>query len=404
MGNLAFLVLRDAVGLMQVVTDKRAHLEQLDSLSPESAVFIEGEVRNHAAAPGGVEVALTSLNVICMAEATCPVDINRDIKLASLTLSSMLDYRALTLRNPKVRAVFKIQAAICQAFRDFLTSERFTEIHSPKIVATGTEGGANLFKLDYFGIPAYLAQSPQFYKQLMIAVFERVFEVGPVFRAETHDTSRHLNEYTSLDLEMGFIESEDDVIALQIRLLHHIFQFLGQECRAEIELYGCTLPQVTDIPVITLADAFSILQRKGWSQTSGNHDLDPAAERLICQHLQAEAGSELIFIKHYPLSSRPFYTMPSADNTARSFDLLFRGLEITTGGQRIHRYGQLKEAITSRGMSPERFESYLDAFRFGMPPHGGLAIGLERLTKQLLDLPNVRLASAFPRDRHRLTP
>ncbi|MBZ0185581.1 MAG: aspartate--tRNA(Asn) ligase, partial [Candidatus Obscuribacterales bacterium] len=341
---------------------------------------------------------------------------SKDKKVDSLALTTLLDYRPITLRNRKVKAIFKIEAAITQAFRSFLTSQGFVEIHTPKIVATGTEGGAQLFALDYFGTQAYLAQSPQFYKQIMVGVFERVFETAFVYRAEEHDTTRHLNEYISLDFEMGFIESEADVIAMQVKLLKHIFAHIDQTCKEELSLYDGKVPVIKDeIPKITVEDALSLLQSKyGWKPAESAHlDLDPEAERLICSHFKKIEDSDLVYILHYPLSSRPFYTMPltsagangaSEKKKTASFDLLMNGLEITTGGQRIHQYEDLVAAIEARGLDPVDFDEYLQCFRFGMPPHGGLAIGLERLAKQLLGLKSVKQAALFPRDLHRLRP
>ena len=321
----------------------------------------------------------------------------------------MLDYRPLTLRSEKARAVFKIEAELCAGFREHLGLERFVEIHSPKIVSTGTEGGANLFSIDYFGKTAYLAQSPQFYKQIMVGVFERVFEIGPVYRAEQHDTTRHLNEYISMDFEMGFIESEQDLIKMQIGLLSHMLERVEERCARELALFEAVVPKIHTIPQLKLAEAIKLLESKlGWSGASS--DLDPEGERLLCQHFSETEGSEFVYITHYPLSVRPFYAMKAKEETpegeplSHSFDLLFRGLEVTTGGQRIHKFEQLTEAMQSRGLNPEAFTDYLQCFRYGMPPHGGLAIGLERLAKQLLGLPTVKLASLFPRDINRLSP
>jgi len=299
----------------------------------------------------------------------------------------------------------------------FLNSKGFTEIHSPKIVSTGTEGGAQLFKIDYFGTPAYLAQSPQFYKQIMVGVFERVFEIGPVYRAEEHDTTRHLNEYISMDFEMGFIESEQDLIAMQTGMLKHMFAVVREKCEAELALFGAQIPVLTQIPQISLAEAITLLEsttkwRAGKVSANSLPDLDPEAERLLTQHFCAAENSELVYVTKYPHDVRPFYAMPLQETLSdgrtmklsKSFDLLYRGLEITTGGQRIHNPTELKQSMTERGLDPAQFGDYLQCFRYGMPPHGGLAIGLERLTKQLLGLPTVKLAALFPRDINRLRP
>jgi nondiscriminating aspartyl-tRNA synthetase len=258
--------------------------------------------------------------------------------------------------------------------------------------------------VQYFERTAYLAQSPQFYKQMLVgAGFERVFEVGPVYRAEPHSTTRHLNEYISLDIEMGFIESEQDLLALEARLLRHMFARVRERCARELAIYGATVPDVPErIPQITFADAQKILRE----QFNKHTDLDPESERLLCRYAQEELGSELLFVTHYPKEKRPMYAMPDPENPAltRSFDLLYKGVEITTGGQRIHEYERLVESMRGRGLDPANFEFYLEVFKYGMPPHGGFAIGAERLTMQLLNLSNVREASFFPRDRTRLTP
>ncbi|MGH9548187.1 MAG: aspartate--tRNA(Asn) ligase, partial [Terriglobales bacterium] len=267
---------------------------------------------------------------------------------------------------------------------------------------------ANLFAIDYFGKKAFLAQSPQFYKQIMVGVFERVFEIGPVYRAEQHDTTRHLNEYISMDFEMGFVESEQDVIAMQTQLLKHMFSRLERECARELEYFQAQVPKFETIPQLQLAQAIELLRTKlGWSGAAG--DLDPEGERLLCQHFLETTGCDLVYITHYPLHVRPFYAMPAlaqdgAEPLSHSFDLLYRGLEITTGGQRIHGYDQLISSMRARGLDPAEFGDYLQCFKFAMPPHGGLAIGLERLAKQLLGLPTVKLTSLFPRDINRLTP
>lgn len=405
LGNIAFIQLRDRTGTAQIVVESPSLLQSIESLSLESAIECTGlVVQNNQQ----VEVQLRELTVLSSGHSLPPVEIGKQKKMESLSLNSMLEYRPLTLRSPWVRAIFKIEAAICSFFREFLEKEGFTEIHSPKIVATGTEGGANLFALEYFGKQAYLAQSPQFYKQAMVGVFERVYEIGPVYRAEEHDTSRHLNEYISLDLEIGFIKSEKDLIALKTRLIHHILERLSQECLAEFALFGLTIPAPSTIPSLTYEEACQLLQSKlGWKSESplAMPDIDPEGERLLYQHVLKEYNSEFVFLTAYPQEVRPFYAMPLEGTPyTRSFDLLFRGLEITTGGQRIHNYEMLVENMKLRGLNPETFTDYLQCFNYGMPPHGGMATGLERLAKQLLNLPNVKLASLFPRDRNRLGP
>ncbi|MBY0360062.1 MAG: aspartate--tRNA(Asn) ligase [Candidatus Obscuribacterales bacterium] len=402
LGALAFIILRDRNGFLQVVVNSSAVV-----LRPELPVVVSGLLQAHKTKPGEWELHAEEITPLSQACAALPVEISKEKRMEGLGLPALLDYRPLTLRNRAVRAIFKIEAEICRAFREFLVQEEFTEIHTPKIVATGTEGGAQLFALDYFGRQAYLAQSPQFYKQMMVAVFERVYEIGPVYRAEEHNTPRHLNEYLSMDIEMGFIENEQTLINLQTKLLAHIFAQLQENCAFELALYGCKVPTLTQIPQIKLADAHLLLRNKlGWQpREAESEDLDPEAERLLCSYFAQEEGCDLVYVTDYPWAVRPFYAMPAkAGKASHSFDLLFRGLEITTGGQRIHEYDQLLWSLETRGMKAEHFADYLQCFRYGMPPHGGLAIGLERLTKQLLGLSNVRQASLFPRDGNRISP
>jgi len=366
---------------------------------------------------------LTAITPLSPVTETCPIEIGKQSKIDGLAPQTLLDYRPLTLRNEKVRAIFKIEAEIVRAFRQYLDEQGFTEIHSSKLVSTGTEGGAQLFAVDYFGRRAYLAQSPQFYKQIMVGAFERVYEVGPVYRAEEHDTTRHLNEYISLDFEMGFIQSEQDVIRMQVACLGHIFAEVAGRCAKEFALYGITLPQIESIAQISLSEARELLIKQyNWRPESSVHDLDGEGERLLCSHFEKSEGLSMVYVTNYPHKIRPFYAMPCAngiqngagngvagDTTinepgSRSFDLLYGGLEITTGGQRIHEYAKLTESMKARGLNPEDFGDYLMAFKHGLPPHGGLAIGLERLAKQMLKLPSVKQTALFPRDINRLTP
>ena len=406
MGNLAFVVIRDMSGAVQLVAEEPEVLSVVRLATCETPVSAEGVI---VAKPNvqGFEIHLKELTLLSTSSPSLPVEIGKQSKVDGLALSTILDYRPLTLRSPKVRAIFKIEAVFCEAFREFLRERQFTEIHSPKIVATGTEGGAQLFKLNYFGREAFLAQSPQFYKQIMVGALERVFEVAPVYRAEEHDTTRHLNEYISMDVEMGFIESERDLTDLLNKLVRHMFERVSQSCPEELSLFGAKVPEVAVIPAVTLAEAVDIInsyQKKGGAEKT---DLDPEGEKIICEHFLKTENTDLVFITGYPLSVRPFYAMPlptEGEMSSRSFDLLFRGLEITTGGQRIHRHEELVAAIKGRGLDPEAFKDYLQCFQYGMPPHGGFAIGLERIAKQLLGLPTVKLAALFPRDINRMTP
>lgn len=402
LGQVAFMDVRDRSGIVQCVLEG----EWLDlSLTLESVVAVHGRAVPAAKAANGVEIHADRVEVLNRAASPLPFDLNK--KHLKVRLETMLDHRVLSLRHRKAHSIFTIQSALAGAFREYLTRDGFTQIFTPKIVASGTEGGSNLFPINYFEHTAYLAQSPQFYKQMMVgAGYERVFEIGPVYRAEEHNTSRHLNEYISLDAEVGFIRSEEELMVLEQELLKHMFDTVARQCEDEFNLLEVEpLATTADIPCMTVAEAHRILERK-YGKLSPKGDLDPEGERLLCQYVAENNQPGLVFLTRYPREIRPLYAMPAADEPelTASFDLLMGGLEITTGGQRIHELDQLIASIRCRGLNPELFDSYLELFRYGMPPHGGFAIGLERLTSRLLGLGNVREASAFPRDRNRLTP
>jgi nondiscriminating aspartyl-tRNA synthetase len=328
-------------------------------------------------------------------------------RAVNAALATQLDHAVTVNRHPTRRAVFRLAAAVMAAFRAYLNSQGFTEIQSPKFVASATESGANVFAVDYFGRKAYLAQSPQFYKQIMVGVFERVYEVAPVFRAEPHDTVRHLSEYVSLDVELGFIADHFTVMAVLRDLLAHIFATLAEQHAPDLELAGAALPAVpAAIPHIHFADAQAWIYHTHGVDVRGEPDLSPQDERWLGEWARQEHGSDFHFVWGYPMAKRPFYTHPDPARPAysNSFDLLFRGIELVTGGQRLHRYADYLAALAARGLSPEPFAGYLEAFRYGMPPHGGFAIGLERLLMQLTGAPNLRLTTLFPRDLNRLAP
>ena len=311
MGQLTFLLIRDQTGLVQVIVEKPALLETACRLSVETTVRIKGLVVLKPNSESAFELQALAIEQLSETAETLPIEISKPEKMKSLSLSAMLDYRPITLRSPQAKAIFKIEAVFCAAFREFLEANKFTEIHSPKIVSTGTEGGAQLFKVDYFGTTAYLAQSPQFYKQMMVGVFERVFEIGPVYRAEEHDTTRHLNEYISMDFEMGFIESEQDLITMQTNLLKHMFASVKERCREELALFKMEVPTIGSIPQIPLAEAIGLLESKyEWRAApvaeGALPDLDPEGERLLTQHFSASEGSELVYVTRYPHSVRPF--------------------------------------------------------------------------------------------------
>ena len=322
------------------------------------------------------------------------------------SLETRLSLRPVSLRNVRERAKFKIQEGIVRGFREFLSSQGFTEVHTPKIVSRGAEGGANVFKLNYFNKKAELGQSPQFYKQMMVGVFDRVFEVAPVFRAEKHNTTRHLNEYIGLDFEMGYIDSFEDVMAMETGFLKYTMELLKSEYKKELDMLGIDLPSISQIPHVRFAEAKQLISEKYNRKIRNPFDLEPEEEVLIGRYFKEEYDSDFVFVTHYPSKKRPFYAMDDPEDTSvtLSFDLLYKGLEITTGGQRIHDYQMILEKMEKRGMDPEDIKDYLMIFKYGMPPHGGLGIGLERLTMRLLDEQNVRETSLFPRDVTRLEP
>jgi len=322
------------------------------------------------------------------------------------SLEAKLEYRPISLRNIRERAIFKIQEGIARGFRDFMFSNHFTEVRTPKIVAGNAEGGANVFKLEYFGKKAFLAQSPQFYKQTMVGVYDRVFEVAPVFRAEKHNTTRHLNEYTSMDFELGYIDGFYDVMETEQEMLVSVFALLEKEYAKELKILQITLPDASRIPTVRFDEAKRLVSEKYDRKIKNPYDLEPEEEHLIGQYFKEEYDSDLVFVTHYPSKKRPFYAMDDPENEkfTLSFDLLFKGMEITTGGQRIHDYDEIAAKMTKRGMEIEDFYNYLMIFKHGMPPHGGAGIGLERLTMKLLDEANVRETTMFPRDVTRLEP
>ena len=322
-----------------------------------------------------------------------------------LNIDTYFDYMPLTLRTKEKQAIFKVQAVIIQAFREFLVSEEFTEVQAPKIIGEDAEGGAEVFSVDYFGNKAFLATSPQFYKQIMMGVFERVFMTGNVFRAEKHSTTRHLNEYTSLDFEMGFIQDHHDIMKMENRLLKFVMEKLKEKCAKEFALLKAEIPEVPDeIPFMKLREAQEILEKEYGEKCVGEPDLEPQHERELCEYAKKTFNSDFIFITHYPVEKRPMYTYEDENDKGftKSFDLLFRGVEITTGGQRIHKYEDLVKGIERKGLNPEKFSFYLQAFKYGMPKHGGIGMGLERLTAKLLGIQNVKEATLFPREINRI--
>lgn len=398
LGAVSFVVLRDRSGVVQVVYEGEA------PAGPENVIQVSGTVGENDKAPGGFEVKAGATRIVGPAGGDQPISVSGDVD--SFGIDTLLDNRIMSLRMPKVRAIFELQSVITHLFADYLRGQDFTEIKTSKLIGSGTEGGTGLFEVEYFDDRVYLAQSPQFYKQAMVASgLERVFEIGCAYRAEKHDTPRHLNEYVSLDVEMGFIDSIDDLMDLEIGILSHICDGVkrDQKASAALELWGADVPSAEALhrtPRIDYDEAKKIATDRVGKRL---FELNPEAERVLCEWAVEEHGVEAVFVTGYPRKKRPFYTWPDGRSTA-SFDLLFRGLEITTGGKRIHDYSMLLEALPKFGMKPEDLPDYLSIFKYGCPPHGGFAIGLERLTQKFLGLDNIKAASLFPRDRKRVRP
>ncbi len=411
MGKIVFIDLEDRTGILQVVMVpselNETSLAVLDTLRPQFVLAITGIVNkrgekqlNPEMATGTVEVLAKSFEILAEAE-TLPYDLNN----SEIGMDILLDNLPLNLRRDDEKAIFKIQETLIHAFREHLKSEDFTEFQSPKLVGSAMEGGANFFKLDYFGYKACLAQSPQFYKQIMAGVYERVFATGNVYRAEEHDTNRHINEYTSLDFEMAYIEDHKDVMAMVEGVLKNMFKRVGEKNAKELELMKATLPLLPEkFPVVKLKEAQQIIKDNYNDDCTNEPDLEPHQERFLGEYAKKTWNSDFIFVTHYPVEKRPMYTYEDENDLGftKSFDCLFRGQEIVTGGQRVHSYERLKANIKKRGMDVNEFEFYLSAFKYGMPPHGGIGMGLERVTGQLLGLTNIKQATLFPRDQARI--
>ncbi|MFJ2081796.1 aspartate--tRNA(Asn) ligase [Micromonospora chokoriensis] len=398
--SVAFLIVRDAAGLAQVVVTDPAVRADLERLTEETVVEVTATVTANDTAPAGVELTDPAVRPLGPPAVPPPFDLYRPALTASLP--TQLDNAPTALRHPTRSSALRISAAAVAGFRATLDAQRFVEIHTPKVVSSSTESGANVFALDWFGGPAYLAQSPQFYKQLMVGVFERVYEVGPVFRAEPHDTVRHLAQYTSLDAELGFVADHRDVMRVLRDTVAGMLDTVGERAAGALTTLGVDVPVVpAEIPAVHFTEALAIA-----GAPADEPDLAPAHERALGEWARREHGSDFLFVTGYPMAKRPFYTHPDPARPAYSngFDLLFRGLELVTGGQRLHRHADYLAALAARGEPTEPYAGYLDAFRHGMPPHGGFAIGLERFVARLVGAANIREVTAFPRDLHRLTP
>ncbi|MCP4963263.1 MAG: aspartate--tRNA(Asn) ligase [Actinomycetia bacterium] len=403
LAKVSFLLVRDRVGIAQVVAINNDVRAAVSELVAETVVEVTGDVIASDQAPSGVEIVDPEVTVLSSSGDVPPFELRRP-KL-SAQLPTLLDHAAVALRHPLRRATAGLAAALVGGFRNTLDGLGFTEIHTPKVVASATESGANVFPIDWFGDRAFLAQSPQFYKQIMVGVFEHVYEVGPVFRAEPHDTARHLAQYLSLDAETGFIGDHTDVMAILREVLAGMTANIIEQAGQDLDLLALELPNVpTEIPAIDFVEAQHLIEADTGESVVGETDLAPSHERWLGEWARRNHGSEFVFVVGYPMVKRPFYTHPdpTRPEASKSFDLLFRGLELVTGGQRLHRYDDYLAALDGQDLTP--FEGYLEAFRHGMPPHGGFAIGLERWIARLTQARKIREVTLFPRDLHRLTP
>jgi nondiscriminating aspartyl-tRNA synthetase len=410
-GKIIFIDLRDRSGIMQtvIIPDNEEAYRKAKEIRSEYVIEMEGLIKER---PGGTkneketgsfEMEVQKIEVLAKVNGELPLDVfNNNL---NLNLDTLFNNRHLALRNQKVKAIFRVFSELINAYGTFMRQEDFTEIKSPKILSNATEGGANFFKIKYFEKEAYLAQSPQFYKQAGVGIFERVFEVGTVFRAEPHFTSRHVNEYTGLDAEMGFINDFDDVMDELEKTMKFTMKWIKENCQKELTMYEAEVPEIKEIPRIKLTEALEILEKEYGKKFEGI-DIDSEGERLISEWINKEKGSDFVFLTHYPKSIRPFYSMPSQEDSSltETFDLIFRGVEIASGGQRIHDYNQLKSNIEKHNLNPEEFKHYLDIFKYGMPPHGGWGLGSERIVQKILGLENIKEAILYPRDVKRLTP
>ncbi len=409
-GKIIFIDLRDRSGILQcVVTPETKNYEEFKKIRPQWIINITGAIKerpekliNPDLSTGKIEIEAQEFEILSESQ-EMPIDIS--LEEMNLHIENLLDYRNLTIRNEKISAIFKVYSEILKNYGDYLRSQDFIEIKTPKLLSACTEGGADFFKVKYFEREAFLAQSPQFYKQAAVGAFERVFEIGSVYRAEPHFTSRHVNEFVGLDAEMGFIENSDDVMDTLEETMKYILRKIKADCEKELRLYKASIEVPEKFPRIKFADALDILEKK-YKKTIEGQDIDPEGERLICEWAKKEKGSDFVFLTNYPRTIRPMYIMPDPKNPENTlgFDLLYRGVEIASGGQRIHTYDQLVENMKKKKLNPDDFKSYLEIFRYGMPPHGGWGLGSERILQKIIGLKSIKEAILFPRDVKRLTP
>jgi nondiscriminating aspartyl-tRNA synthetase len=407
LGGLTFINVRDRHGLVQVVIQDKAEVEKLRGLQIGTVLAVDGKVVAEPRAPGGAELHDATLTVLVPVTEEPPIEIDKPLSHKPDNLDTLFDYRVLGLRNLQETKIFKIRSDLLRYIRDFLYQNDFVEINTPKLVAGAAEGGAEVFKTDYFGKEATLAQSPQLYKQIMVGVFERVFEIAPAFRAELSATTRHVSEVTMLDVEMGFIEGHDDVLKLLENLVYEVLTRLYKEHADDLKsLQAPELKLVPDFPRYSMATIHEMYQKETGKDMSQETDLTPEEEKWICEYAKKKHGCEAVFATDLPASKMKFYHMKGDGETARSADLLFRGIEISTVPQREHRYEQLIAQMKAAGVDPDSsgFAAYVTAMKHGLPAHGGFGFGIDRLSEKAIGLGNVKEAILFPRDINRLSP
>ncbi len=402
--KLAFISLRDVSGTIQVVAKKDIYsdFDKIKELTRESVILVEGDVVKSKLKTGGNELSVSKLVVLSKAETPLPIDLGA----GTTNIDKRLDHRFLDTREEKVNAIFKIRSKAYKVIVDFFDKSGFFDISTPKLTSMGVESGSELFNVQYFKKKAYLSQSPQIYKQMFVAGgFERVYEIAPVFRAEKSNTTRHLTEFTGIDMEMGFIKDENDVMDVVESMFKNLLTELKKKCKDELKLLGITAKVPKKIPRIEMKELKNILAKKG-KKLKENDDLDAEAEKLIGKYVLEKFGEEFVFVVNYPWEVRPFYHMKPEDdpNGTRSFDLLWNGVEIATGAQREHRYDILKAQAKEKGVDLDKMKAYSEIFRFGCPPHGGIGLGIDRIIQRFLKLDNIREAILLPRDPERLTP
>lgn len=405
LGGIMFFVLRDRAGLIQITVPKSNELfNSALELKKESVVSVKGIIKESKQAPGGSELIPSSIKIMAVSEQPIPLDISGKIES---NLDNRLDWRVLDMRRPEVRSIFMIRSEFLRAYRDYLTKNKFMEFNSPKLIETASEGGTNVFPVIYFQKEAFLAQSPQLYKQSLIAAgFDRVFETGPVFRAEPHHTTRHLCELTMIDFEMGFINSYEDLMKVCEELTVYMLEQVKKNCAEELKTLNKTIeiPKLP-FPRVTMREAYELLKKEGYEVTYGE-DLSTENEKRLGDIVKKKYKHDFVFLTEFPWAAKPFYTYKKADEPewTMSYDLIYKGVEIVSGGQREHRYDMLMKQVNEKGVTPKLIQWYIDMFKYGVPPHGGQAFGLDRIVKQFLDLENVREAVMYPRDPDRLAP